>query len=76
MRIKAVHIVVLLVVLVGVFFVYAVYRQGGGLGSEEEFLARVRQLQEGDRSGSVAGALPPVDADPGLLPVIRAAVIS
>ena len=73
MRIKAVHIVLLLVLVMAGLFLYAAYRQGGGVGSEEEFLARVRQLQEGDRSDSVDGALPPVGTDPGVVPAILVA---
>jgi len=76
MRIKTIHIVLLLVLLIIGFVLYATYRQRSGPAvsdPEEAFLRSVRQLREGARSDSVNGSLPSIEASADLVSSIDVA---
>ena len=73
MKLRGIHIVLLAVLAVAAVVVLravTLLSSGPAAGPEDDFLAEARRLAEVGSDSSVAGTLPPVDADPSLVPVL------
>ncbi len=70
MRIKAKHVVLVVVLVLGGLVVLQVLR-GAPAPSEDEFLEEIHRLQAQTLADRSQGALPPVGDDPSLVPILE-----